>query len=178
MVEESEAAKAKTHNRAALGVNRRQALATLSLATAGSCLLPELALAVNNTHERDPLSAPGVRFLSPEAIETVGFVADCIGHESDDPEARRRAVRYVDLVLFRSSSSVQQDFQDGLWWLDDFAKERFGSRFAKLDTAQRSRLLASVSDTQRIRQPRAHAFFTQLKQLTIESHYAANTGWR
>ena len=160
------------------GLSRREALRFLGAASA----LPLFHPALTHHPPVEPVepvelaagSAWRPLFLDPKDVEIVASLSDCIVPRTRAPGARDAAVHeYIDFALSRAEPSVQASFSEGLRWLDDYVRRSMRQRltFTELDRDQQHQLLAEISDTSRSHEPKGYAFFTQIKQLTIEGYY-------
>ncbi len=161
----------ETH-RLGSGLSRREALRFLGAASALPLFHPALS------HHPIVRVAAGSswkpRFLDPKDVELVASLSDCIIPRTRAPGARDASVHeYIDFALCRAEPSVQTSFNEGLTWLEEYVSRsmRQNLTFTELDRDQQHQLLAEISDTSRAHEPKGYAFFTQLKQLTIEGYY-------
>lgn len=149
------------------GLSRREALRVMGAASALPLLHPALA---RRAIVGDPAGASWQpRFLDPKDVEAVASLSDCI-----IPGTKDRAVHeYIDFALSRSEPTVQSSFSEGLSWLGSYVVRsmRRDVTFAELNREQQHALLAAISDTSHAHEPQGYAFFTQVKQLTIEGYY-------
>ena len=83
---------------------------------------------------------------------------------------------YIDFALSRADGATQKSFTDGLSWLDAHVLRLRSRRFVELDLEEQHQLLEEISDTSRSHEPKGYAFFTQLKQLSIEGYYLSEVG--
>jgi hypothetical protein len=144
------------------GFSRREALRYLGSASA----LPFVSL------DAAPPWQP--RFLDPSDVETVASLSQCVA--LGPTGARDAAVlEYIDLALSRAEPAVQQSFNEGLSWLNEYVSYSMRQRFTELARDQQHELLAAISDTSRSHEPQGFAFLTQIKQLTIEGYYRSET---
>ena len=136
------------------------------------------ALRILSTAPAIPLFHPGAspswkpEFLEPHELETVASLSECILTTSEASGRRVVAVHeYIDLALDRSDARVQGQFRDGLAWFDGHLSRNGKGRFVDLSRQEQLHLLEAISDTSRAHEPKGYAFFTQIKQLTIEGYY-------
>jgi len=154
------------------GFSRREALRYLSSASA----LPLVPASLTNDFVRIAAGASWQpRFLGPNDVETVASLSQCVivGPPGPDDGA---VVEYIDRALSRAEPAIQQSFNEGLSWLNEYVSRSMGKRFTELARDQQHALLAAISDTSRSHEPQGYAFLTQIKQLTIEGYYGAEAG--
>ena len=110
--------------------------------------------------------------LKPDQMEWVAKLVDLIIPRSDTPGASDAGVPiYIDRMLGRNAA-VKTRFLSGMAQLDAAASKKFGSPFAKLDTAQQNALLASAS----AEKSALGRFFKLAKDLTIDGYYSSKPG--
>ena len=158
-----------------MSFNRRTALRYLGSATA----LPlfHSALAQSSIVGLVASESFTPRFLDARDVKTVARLAALIIPRTDSPGAADKAVHeYIDYALSESDRATQKSFQDGLRWLDEHVAASRHRRFVELDDNEQHQLLEEISDTSRSHEPTGYAFFTQLKQLSIEGYYLSEVG--
>lgn len=157
------------------GVSRREALRVLGAAAALPLFDPGR---LHHPLAQVPAGeAWQPRFLDRNHVELVVSLAECIIPRTDTPGARDAAVHeYIDFTLARAESTVQQRFTDGLAWFDAYVAASRRAAFTELDPDRQNDLLTELSDPGRSPAPEGHAFFTQMKDLTIEGYYRSEAG--
>lgn len=155
------------------GLTRRRAMRLFGLASALPLLHPGLTPYSVKGNSRRASWHP--RFLSPEDIETVASLCDCIVFGAHPPVPCDTPVHeYIDFALSEAEPAVQKGFNEGLAWLDRYAAHSRQAKFTSLPRDEQYQLLSEISDTSRSHEPTGYAFLTHIKQLTIEGYYSSD----
>ena len=157
-------------------IHRRDAVKTIGV---GSVLFPAWKLAGAQSHRSDGSSSSKLKFFTPEQDELVTVLAELIIPETDTPGARAAKVNeQIDLVLIDETSEVQQDFLDGLRWIDTQSRGRFGLTFLEASAEQQTELLTLVSKPGPV-EPEllpGRLFFGNIRRRTVFAYYTSKIG--
>jgi hypothetical protein len=165
------------------GINRRDALKTLTAAGVGAATLPLWVSTLQQVAEARATSgaaqsaAPSV--FTQAQYETVDLLSDLVIPETDTAGARQaRVAAFIDTILSDAPSAERDRFLDGLDWLDARSAELFGATFAAAAPEQQTALLTIVSSPEndspadRI----GVEFFQAMKSLTVTGYYTSRIG--
>jgi gluconate 2-dehydrogenase gamma chain len=128
-------------------------------------------------------SAPYVpQFFKPEEFRTVEILTELIIPTDDTPGAKEAQVaNYIDFVVFSAAEfkpSLQREWIAGLDILEHESHTQFGKAFREISHVDRTTLLTLISAPER--DPQEHhdgfAFFTVLKDMTVEGFYTSKIG--
>lgn len=122
------------------------------------------------------------QFFKPNQFETVKVLAEMILPSDGEPGANEAKVAdYLDFVVFSAREfepSLQQNWLEGLAFLDRESQKQFGTRFHAASDAERTKLLTEMSLPER--DPKAehegYAFFRLVKHMTVEAFYTSRVG--
>ena len=158
-------------------IHRRDAVKTIGVGSV--TLFPAWKLAGAQSHRSDGPSSEKPKFFTPEQDEIVTVLAELIIPETDTPGARAARVNeHIDLVLGDETAKVQQDFLDGLRWVDEESRRRFGSTFLEASVDQQTHLLTLVSKPGPVEaelQP-GRRFFGNIRRRTVFAFYTSKIG--
>ena len=158
-------------------IHRRDAIKTIGVGSA--TLFPAWKLAGAQSHRSDGSSSSKLKFFTPEQDELVTVLAELIIPETDTPGARAAKVNeHIDVVLGDETAEVQQDFLDGLRWIDNQSRQRFGSAFLEVSAEQQTELLTLVSKTGPV-EPEllpGRLFFGNIRRRTVFAYYTSKAG--
>ena len=166
------------------GINRREALKTLTTAGMGAATLPLWVTTLNDVaqahvDEGYTQSATGRSVFTQEQHNSVAVLSELILPETDTAGAgRARVVEYIDAVLMDAPSLARNRFLGGLKWVDERCEELFGATFAAASPKQQVALLTVLSspenDTPSDRI--GVEFFQAMKSLTVTGYYTSRVG--
>lgn len=130
--------------------------------------------------ERTGTYAP--QFFKPAEFKTVEILAEMIIPTDDEPGAKEAQVgRYIDFVVLSAREfepSLQQEWREGVAFLDRESEKQFGKAFRLGSKADRVKLLTEMSLPER--EATAHhagyAFFRRVKEMTVEGFYTSRVG--
>ncbi len=158
-------------------IHRRDAVKTITVGS--TTLFPAWKLAAAQSSNATASSSWKPKFLTTEQNELVTTLAELIIPETDTPGARAAKVNeHIDLVLSDETPEVQQSFLDGLRWIDDQSRRRFGSTFLEATEDQQTELLTLVFKTEPVPpdlQPGRH-FFRNIRRRTVFAYYTSRIG--
>src|SRR5437867_6622710 len=180
-------------------MKRREALARLATAAAGTAAAPHLvttAAAAPPAPARPPLDpdlqnpeVPWARVLTAEERNTLGALCDLmLPADARSPSASALGVpAFIDEWVSAPYPTQQADqltVRGGLAWLNTESSKRFGRGFAALTAVQQRQLCDDIADPRRtevsargrLRAPAA--FFARTKQLAIEGFYTTALGMK
>lgn len=104
--------------------------------------------------------------------ETVIALTERIIPATDTPGAQAAQVnRHLDRLLHDGPAEAQQEFLEGLSWLDAFAIRKYNRPFVRCGAAEQTALLESLDIE-------GNAFFRLAKGLTAQTYYATEIGFR
>ncbi len=122
------------------------------------------------------------RFFNPQEFETVGLLTELIIPTDDTPGAREAKVaNYIDFVVHSAAEfrpSLQKEWSDGLAWLDQASREKFGSDLRSTSPGNRESLLMEMSLPERdpgAKHP-GYDFYRLVKDMTVEGFYTSRVG--
>jgi gluconate 2-dehydrogenase gamma chain len=197
----------RTHN-----IARRHAITRLALGALGAAAAPgwvadlvahALAHAHSGKHAASAAWKPKV--LTPYQNETVATIAELIIPQTDTPGARAAGVnQFIDAVLADAEPSTRNKFLNGLSWIDQRCRSRYGIDFIKATPDQQVALVALLSrpveskapakgekesayvPAEPLQQDRAEAppdqialdFLTSIKSMTITGYYTSEIGMK
>ena len=158
-------------------IHRRDAVKTIGVGSV--TLFPAWKLGGAQSNGTSSSSSGRPKFFTAEQDELVTVLAELIIPETDTPGARAAKVNeHIDLVLGDETAEVQQDFLDGLRWIDTQSRGRFGSRFLEASAEQQSQLLTLVSKPGPVEaelQP-GRRFFGDIRRRTVFAYYTSKMG--
>lgn len=172
---------------------RRKALKQMALGAGAAAAFPILA-----QHQAQPTSMTGQGGAMPmEAVpapaaaqweplffdahqnQTLIALTELIIPATDTPGAKEAQVnRVIDLFLNEEESDTQQEFLEGLAWIDGRALAQHAKPFMELTTAQQTALLEPLADpaNQNPQDGRGMKFFQELKDWTLFGYYTSQIG--
>ena len=166
------------------GINRRDALKTLTAASAGAATLPLWVTMLNEVADAHGAtdatqSGPDSSIFTQEQHDTVALLSDLIIPETDTAGARNAGVvDYIDTILRDAPTLARDRFLGGLQWLNQRSEDLFGATFAAASTKQQTALLTVLSspknDTPGDRV--GIEFFQAMKSLTVTGYYTSRIG--
>lgn len=174
-----------------LEVTRRKALKGMLTAGLGTVALPSWVLSLSERavkHAELSKTAAAYqdgdewspRFLNHQQNEMVIIISEMIIPETDTPGARGAKVnQFIDTVLAESDPPEQENFLQGLSWVESRSQELFGDTFGALSKDAQTALLtrmSSTSESPAVDQTGA-AFFSAIKALTITGYYTSEIGY-
>jgi hypothetical protein len=165
------------------GINRRDALKTLTAAGAGAATLP---LWVSTLQEVAQARAAGgaaqataSSVFTQAQYDTVDLLSELIIPETDTAGGRRaRVAAFIDTTLADAPSAERGRFLGGLAWLDARSAELFGATFAAAAPEQQTALLTILSspDNDTPGDQVGVEFFQAMKSLTVTGYYTSRIG--
>jgi len=182
------------HKHETSGMDRRQALKGLSLVLSFGSALPAL-----NGLSAESLLAEGQRihdhiihkaqetaaetgqgtpsFLNAHQDETVTVISELILPQTDTPGARAAKVnKLIDLFLSNAQAEFQQEFVEGLAWIDVRSEELFQCPFIKATPKEQSNLLTRICADDSGEDSVGKTFFKRIKGLTVFGYYTSKEG--
>ncbi len=178
-------------------INRRDLVRAALLASAASALGPAFSFAQAVSSGLTPaargedgaafLTDPNWKaaFLNDQQNETLIALSDVIIPATDTPGAKEALVnRYLDLLLSVQPAEFQQQFVDGLGFMDSSSQEQFGKDFRLLAPDDQIGLLtpwaypprASRWIEQEMKHDLAQQHFERLKALIADAYYGSEIG--
>ena len=173
------------------GVDRREALRKFAAGAVGAASMPLWAASLSaqaraqaHAHAADAAIAaqawtPAV--LTPRQNDAVTALTEVIIPETDTPGAKAALVnRFVDRVLSTASATEREQFVQGLTWLDERCRVRFGRDLAAATASEQAALLTPLAEagTHPAEDAPGVAFFRALKSMTISGYYTTEIGLR
>ena len=192
-------------------IARREAIARLALGgfgVAAPAWVGELAArALEHAHGRipqRPVAGWKPKVLTAHQNETVATISELIIPQTDTAGARAAGVHeFIDEVIADATPATRNSFLNGLSWIDQRCRSRYGVDFIKATADQQVALLTPLSrpadptektrsdkesayvPTQPVQQERADVpprialdFFSLMKSLTITGYYTSEIGMR
>lgn len=170
---------------------RRDALKKMALGAGAAAALPILnqPAAHGATSAMEHAAMPGAKPLSDPAWKplffdahqnkTVVALTELIIPATDTPGAKEAQVnRVMDLFLNEEEADTQQQFLEGLAWIDGRSLALHQKPFVDLSTEQQTALLEPLSDPEN-RNAQDHPgvrFFQELKDQTLFGYYTSQIG--
>ena len=147
-----------------MNMNRRSALRTLMVVTAGVTLLPSCV-------QRPRKAAVAYKHLqlNGEEEDMLATMAAIIIPTTTTPGAKETGAHRFALTMIDDCCSAkdQEQFQDGLHKFQAMVKEKDGNTFAKCTPAQQQQWVAALNDGKSLPH-NVDAFYHMLKRYTIE----------
>ena len=125
--------------------------------------------------------------LTAHQAETVATIADLIIPQTETAGARAARVHvFIDEVLYDDDPATRNKFFNGLSWIDQRARSRYGVDFIKAAPDQQIELLTPLSrPADKTATPAAQKepevaldFFSAMKSLTITGYYNSEIGMK
>lgn len=140
---------------------------------------------MHHAPEAQETAAPYVpQFFKPQEFQTVEILTEMIIPTDDKPGATEaRVADYIDFVVFAAAEfepSLQREWSEGLAWLGQASKEKYGKGFREASSSDREKLLMEASLPER--DPRLAAthpgfkFYRLVKDMTVEGFYSSRVG--
>jgi hypothetical protein len=121
-----------------------------------------------------PASSWKPKFFTAAQNELVAAISELIIPETDTPGARAVKVNeYIDLVLADETPKIQQNFLEGLNWIEKKSAERHGVAFLKLDATRQSAILRLAESGE---DELGRNFFLDIRSRTVFGYYTSKTG--
>jgi len=172
-----------------VGISRRDILKTLAVgAAAGSVLQVIPAEAAEYIHQlvhAEKGSAPAAKYtpkyFSARQYATLIFLCDAIipKDEHSGGALEGGAPEFIDL-LSSENENFQLQLGGGLFWLDGFTGDRFGSAFLDCAPAQRKEAMDLIAyRANAAKEPalsQGVAFFALLRNMTCDAFYTSKIG--
>jgi Gluconate 2-dehydrogenase subunit 3 len=169
-------------------ISRRDILRTLAVGAAGSVLqvIPaEAAECVHQMVHKEKSAAPAgaytPKYFSAPQYATLIFLCDTIipKDEKSGGAVEAGAPEFIDLL-----TSENEDYQlklgGGLFWLDSFCTDRFGTVFMQSTPEQKKEVLDLIAFRKNARQDHSLSqgvsFFAFLRRLTCDGFYTSKIG--
>lgn len=178
-----------THRLRKEGVNRRNALKSMSMVFGAVSSVPALAgLSAEavfsqgkSIHQHVPVKlAAGpsaLKVFNPHQNETVATISELIIPQTSTPGARTaRVSEFIDSYLSSLSSSSRQEFLEGLQWIDRRSQQLFKLPFVRATPQQQTELLTRLSVPNSTETPSGQNFFRLIKSLTVFGYYTSKVG--
>ena len=166
-------------------MTRREALRIMALVPiAGSlgCTLQDIGQAALQV---DDVAGSGFplepQFFTPDEWQTVRVLVDLIipADEKSGSATDALVPEFMDFMLNESSESRQQQFRDGLDWLDAESGRRFNIAFTDADDAQRRAILDDIAwpDRAPAEMEDAVRFFNSFRDMTAAGFFSSRIGY-
>ena len=169
-------------------ISRRDILRTLAIGAAGSVLQVIPAEAAEYVHQmvhKEKAAAPAgtyaPKYFSASQYATLIFLCDTIipQDEKSGGAVEAGAPEFIDLL-----TSENEDYQlklgGGLFWLDSFCTDRYGTVFMQCTPEQKKEVLDLIAFRKNTKQDRALSqgvsFFAFLRRLTCDGFYTSKIG--
>jgi Gluconate 2-dehydrogenase subunit 3 len=132
--------------------------------------------------DRQTAAGYSPQFFAAAEYRAIEALTELILPSDDTPGAKEaRVAEYIDFVVFSAAEfkpSLQNEWREGLAYLDRESEKRFTKPFREAAEADRIRLLEEMSAPER--DPRLeHAgfpFFRLAKEMTVEGFYTSKVG--
>ncbi|HEX2165959.1 MAG TPA: gluconate 2-dehydrogenase subunit 3 family protein [Longimicrobiales bacterium] len=164
-------------------MTRREALRLMALVPlAGSlgCTMQDIGEAALQVDELNgfPLEP---QFFTPAEWRTVSVLADMVipADEKSGSATDAQVPEFMDFMLNETSDSRQQQFRDGLGWLDSETRRRHGVAFAEATDAQRRDVLDDIAWPDRAPQELEGGveFFNRFRDMTAAGFFSSRIGY-
>jgi hypothetical protein len=122
------------------------------------------------------------QFFKGDQFKTVETLTEMILPTDDQPGAKEAQVaNYIDFIVASAKEfepSLQQEWREGLAYLDRESRKRFGKTFRVASEPDRTQLLTDMSLPEREPkvQHEGYAFFKLVKEMTVEGFYTSRIG--
>lgn len=170
-------------------MNRRKALRNMSLVLGAASSVPALSgftaealfAQGKSIHEHvrvKPTAAPSaLKVLNPHQNQTVIVLSELIIPETTTPGAKEARVNeFIDIFLSSVNVSKQQEFLEGLQWIDTRSQQLFQKRFVDATPQQQTELLTRLSVPNSTETTSGQNFFKLVKSLTAYGFYTSKVG--
>jgi len=175
-------------------ISRREAIRWVAAVAGSTALIGPRAFAEGaaKPYGRDPLVnqayKPGDFWpltFTTEQRRAVTALCDLI-IPADDHSPAASAVAVPDFIdewisaPYKEQQAERTVVIDGLKWLDEESRRRFGKAFADLSVEEQSRIADDICSPARARQEFAEAarFFAVMRSLTASGFYTTPVGWK
>jgi hypothetical protein len=155
-------------------IDRRDMIKAIAVGSA--TMLPLLPLVESSAAA--PYSA---KFFSPGEMELVATLGEIIIPQTDTPGAREAKVHeHIDLVLSQETDDVQEEFRDGIAWLERRSRELYGHGFIALRPEEQTAILKRISDSKAVRpeDEAGNRFFLDVRKRVVFGYYTSEIGLR
>jgi hypothetical protein len=116
-------------------------------------------------------------FFNPHQFETVDVICEILIPQTKTPGARAaRVPQFIDLLLTKRETRMQEEITAGLKWLDQRSIELFEKDFIEVNSEQQIELLTRISSPNSSEAAPGKIFFNQLKDLTVFGYYTSKEG--
>ena len=151
-------------------MNRRDALRNLALLTGGMILVPSCDFS-----QEEVLKAYDNLEVTPTQSQLLSLVADTIIPPSDIKGAADLSVQDFILVMVNDCMmpEQQQEFSKGLKDFNSYSKKTGGKAFAKLDPADREKVILAGMDVEDEDKLHIQKFLQTTKRFTIQGFMAS-----
>jgi gluconate 2-dehydrogenase gamma chain len=169
-------------------ISRRDILRTLAVGAAGSVLRVIPAEAAEYVHQmvhKEKSAAPAgaytPKYFLPPQYATVTFLCDTIipKDEKSGGAVEAGAPEFIDL-LTSENEDYQSKLGGGLFWLDNFCNDRYGTGFMQCTLEQKKEVLDLIAFRKNAKQDHALSqgvsFFAFLRRLTCDGFYTSKIG--
>jgi gluconate 2-dehydrogenase gamma chain len=169
-------------------ISRRDILRTLAVGAAGSVLQIIPAEAAEYVHQmvhKEKSAGPaGVytpKYFSATQYATLIFLCDTIlpKDEKSGGAVEAGAPEFIDL-LTSENENYQSKLGGGLFWLDNFCTDRYGTVFMQCRPEQKKEVLDLIAFRKNAKQDHALSqgvsFFAFLRRLTCDGFYTSKIG--
>lgn len=169
-------------------ITRRDILRTLAVGAAGSVLQVIPAEAAEYVHQmvhKEKAAAPAgkyaPKYFSVVQYATLIFLCDAIipKDEKSGGAVEAGAPEFIDL-LTSENPEYQLKLGGGLFWLDSFCTDRYGTVFMDCNAEQKKEVLDLIAFRKNAKQDHALsqgvAFFAFLRRLTCDGFYTSKIG--
>jgi hypothetical protein len=175
-------------------ISRREAIKWVAAVAGSTALIGPRAFAESaaKPYGRDPFLNqaynPGDFWpltFTPEQRRAVTALCDLI-IPADDHSPAASAVAVPDFIdewisaPYKAQQANRNVVIDGLKWLDEESKRRFGKAFADLSAEEQSRIADDICSPARAKPEFAEAarFFAMMRSLTASGFYTTPVGWK
>ena len=171
------------------GISRRDILRTLAVSAVGGSVLQiipaDAAEYVHQmVHQEKSASATGKyapKYFSPHQYETLTTLCDTIIPKDDRSggAVEAGAPEFIDL-LTSENEKYQLRLGGGLFWLDTFCTDRYGSAFLQCSPEQKKEVLDLIAFRKNAKADptlsQGVAFFALLRSMTCDGFYTSKIG--
>jgi gluconate 2-dehydrogenase gamma chain len=164
-------------------ISRRDALSILGgIAMAGVLGVPPAVverIARNVQRAKEGPAPYDPQFFTPHEWQTVRVLADLVipADERSGGATDAGVPEFMDFMLMERES-MQTPMRDGLRWLDEESRSRFGADFVDLTATQQAEILDDVAWPSRARPEMGPGveFFTLFRDLTASGFFSSKMG--
>jgi gluconate 2-dehydrogenase gamma chain len=172
-----------------MSISRRDILRTLAAGVAGGAVLEVIPLqAAAMAHQMvmqekaaSPTGKYTPKYFTPKQYATLSLLCDAIIPKDDHSggAVEAGAPEFIDL-LTSENTDYAAHLGGGLWWLDNYTEEKYGTTYSDSTAAQQKETLDLIAFRANAKKDPALdqgvAFFAFLRKMTCDGFYSSKIG--